>query len=78
MHLVRDGSDFVVGITPIPNTTSIGPMVDSWNKNMHLVRDGSDFKIHIEKPNYKHVKAKIDSTKRPFNLDRVEKKILGG
>ena len=69
----------VVGVAPISNTTYIGPKVDSWDKNMHLVLDGSQFKIRNEKPNYKHVKAKIDRTKRPFSyLDCVEKEIPAG
>ena len=65
----------VVGIMPNPNTTSVGPKVDSWNKNMHIVRDWSEFKIRNEKPNCKHVKAKIDLTKSPWMLDYVEEEI---
>ena len=68
----------VVGIAPKPNTTSVGPKVDSWSKCMHLVRDGSDFNIINEKLNYKHVKSRIDRTKRPFSLHRMEKEILAG
>jgi hypothetical protein len=67
----------VVGLAPPPNTISVKPKVDSWNKNVNHLQGEGDVDIHNLELNFNKVKARIDTRKKTQMLDDANKKVSG-